>query len=144
MFLWCPNFCFVQTRYHHSFCPGIEFFCNCIKHQITVETSRLSAPNALVIQGVRGHTPPPPPKNVWKLDPRKRRIQHLLDRTQLIHTCILLSFYQSLVTHDPEPKYKVSDKISLLLKGWEAFTLCFPLLAIFHPFPKQRACSQTS
>ena len=36
----------------------------------------------------------------WKLDPRKRHILHSLDRTQLIHTCILLSFSQSLVTHD--------------------------------------------
>ena len=41
-----------------------------------------------------------PPKHFWKLDPRKRHILHSLDRRQLIHTCILLSFSQSLVTHD--------------------------------------------
>ena len=26
--LWCSNFCFIQTWYHHSFCLGMEFFCN--------------------------------------------------------------------------------------------------------------------
>ena len=26
--LWCSNFCFIQTWYHHSFCFGMEFFCN--------------------------------------------------------------------------------------------------------------------
>ena len=57
MFLWCSNFCFIQTRYHHSFCPAMEFFCNCIKHQITVETSGLSAPNECVIPGGPGHGP---------------------------------------------------------------------------------------
>ena len=31
---------------------------------------------------------------------RKRHILHSLDRTQLIHKCILLRFSQSLVTHD--------------------------------------------
>ena len=33
---------------------GMEFFCNGIKHQITVETSGLSARNAWVIQGGPG------------------------------------------------------------------------------------------
>ena len=26
--LWCSNFCFIQTWYHHSFCLGMELFCN--------------------------------------------------------------------------------------------------------------------
>ena len=26
--LWCSNFYFTQTWYHHSFCLGMEFFCN--------------------------------------------------------------------------------------------------------------------
>ena len=26
--LWCSNFCFIQTWYHHSFCLGMERFCN--------------------------------------------------------------------------------------------------------------------
>ena len=41
-------------------------------------------------RGVRGHAPPE--KKNWKLDSRKRHILHSLDRTQLIHTSILLSF----------------------------------------------------
>ena len=41
-----------------------------------------------------------PPKKFRKLDPRKRHILHSLDRTQLIHTCILLSFSQSLDNND--------------------------------------------
>ena len=40
------------------------------------------------------------PERFGKLDSRKRHILHSLDRTQLIHTCILLSFSQSLVIHD--------------------------------------------
>ena len=26
--IWCSNLCFIQTWYHHSFCLGMEFFCN--------------------------------------------------------------------------------------------------------------------
>ena len=26
--LWCSNFCFIQTWYHHSFCLDMECFCN--------------------------------------------------------------------------------------------------------------------
>ena len=40
-------------------------------------------------RGVRGHVLP---EKKWKLDSRKRHILHSLDRTQLIHTSILLSF----------------------------------------------------
>ena len=38
-----------------------------------------------------------PRGNSGKLDSRKRHILHSLDRTQLIYTCILLSFPLSLV-----------------------------------------------
>ena len=41
-----------------------------------------------------------PGKKFGKLDSVKRHILHSLDRTQLIFTCILLSFSQSLVIHD--------------------------------------------
>ena len=42
-----------------------------------------------------------PGKNFGKLDSHKMPIiLHSLDRTQLIYTCILLSFSQSLVIHD--------------------------------------------
>ena len=58
MFLWSSNFCFIQIRYHHLFSSGMEIFCNCIKHQITVETSGLSARNSWVIQGGPGACSP--------------------------------------------------------------------------------------
>ena len=41
-----------------------------------------------------------PGKNLGKLDSLKRHILHSLDRTQIIYTCTLLSFSQSLVIHD--------------------------------------------
>ena len=41
-----------------------------------------------------------PLKVFGKLDSQKRHILHSLDRTQLIYTCILLSFSLSLVIHD--------------------------------------------
>ena len=41
-----------------------------------------------------------PGKKFGKLDSLKPHILHYLDRTQLIYTCILLSFSQSLVIHD--------------------------------------------
>ena len=43
-----------------------------------------------------------PGKNLGKLDSLKRHILHSLDRTQFNHTCILLSFSQSLVIHDSQ------------------------------------------
>ena len=124
VFLWCSNFCLIQTQYHHSFCPTrYGVFCNCIKHQIILETSRLSARNAWVIQGVRGMLPP---EDFWKFDPRKRHILHSLDRTQLIHTCILLSFSQSLVTHHewfPSRSTKIHD--SQVFKQKFVILTCF-------------------
>ena len=58
------SFCSVSLAFKLLFHPDsvyiiIRFvqvwrFCNCIKHQIAVETSRLSAPNACVIQGGPG------------------------------------------------------------------------------------------
>ena len=41
-----------------------------------------------------------PRENFGKLDSRKRHILHSLYRTQLIYTCILLSFSLSLIIHD--------------------------------------------
>ena len=41
-----------------------------------------------------------PGKRFGKLDSLKSHILHSMDRTQLIYTCILLSFSQSLVIHD--------------------------------------------
>ena len=41
-----------------------------------------------------------PRENFRKLISRKRHILHSLDRTQLIYTCILLSFCLSFIIHD--------------------------------------------
>ena len=41
-----------------------------------------------------------PGKNLGKLNSLKRHILHSPDRTQIIYTCTLLSFSQSLVIHD--------------------------------------------
>ena len=62
-----------------------------------------------------------PGKNFGKLDSLKRHILHSLDRTQLIYTCILLSFSQSLVIHDARvevqrfmiPKFLKKDSLFL-------------------------------
>ena len=79
------------SRYHHSFCPGMEFFCNwTLSTSVTEETSALSAPNARVIYGGSGALLPR--KKKLKLDSRKRHILHSLPQAQLIHTSILLSF----------------------------------------------------
>ena len=70
------------SRYHHSFCPGMEIFCYwTLSTSVTGETSVLSAPNARVIKGGSG-----------ALLPRKKKIKIGLSETQLIHTSIFLSF----------------------------------------------------
>ena len=58
--LWCSNFCFIQTWYHHSFCLGT-------KRKLIGETSGLSAPNAWIIYGVPGHVPPEKSFENWTL-----------------------------------------------------------------------------
>lgn len=41
---------FIQTRDHHSFCPGMELFCIwTLSIRVTGETSGLSAPNPRII-----------------------------------------------------------------------------------------------
>ena len=41
-----------------------------------------------------------PPETFLEIGPSETPYPALLDRGQLIHSCILLSFSQSLVTHD--------------------------------------------
>ena len=96
---WCSNFCFIPTWYNHSFCLGMECLCNWTLSTRLLEKQADCQPrmHELYRRG-RGHVPPG--KFFWNLDPRKRHILHSLDRMQLIHTCILLSFSQSLVIHD--------------------------------------------
>ena len=64
-----------------------------IKHQVTGETSGLSAP----IDLYRGSGGMLPRKKFGEFDSLKRHILHSLDRTQLIYKGILS---QSLVIHD--------------------------------------------
>ena len=60
------------SRYHHSFCPGMEIFCYwALSTSVTRETSVLSAPNARVIKGGSGALLPR--KQKLKLDSRKRK-----------------------------------------------------------------------
>ena len=94
---------FIHTRYNHSFCPGVEFFWGELnsQHQSYWRNKRTVIPECSnYIRGVRGCMLPRKNLDRKNLDPRKRHIPHSLDRTQLIHTCILLSFSQSLVIHD--------------------------------------------
>ena len=90
--LWCSNFCFIQAWYHHSFCLRMAFFCNWTLSTRLLEKQAGCQPRMHELY-----------RRGWKLDSRKRHILHSLDRTQLIHTCILLSFSQSLVI----PNYQV-------------------------------------
>ena len=74
-------------------------FCNWILSTRLLEKQEDCQPRMHELyRAVREHVPPF--FFFWKLDSRKRHILHSLDRTQLIHTCILLSFSQSLVIHD--------------------------------------------
>ena len=69
-----------------------------IKHQVTGETSGLSAPIDLYRgKGGGGSGACSPGKKFGKFDSLKPHILHSLDRKQLIYKCILS---QSLVIHD--------------------------------------------
>ena len=80
-------------------------------------------------RGIWGHVPPE--KKVWKLDSRKRHILHSLDRTQLIHRCILLSFSQSLVIHDSRAEVQ-RFMIPEFLKQRFMILTCFELWFMIH------------
>ena len=63
-------------------------------------------------------------ENFGKLDSRKRHILHSLDRTQLIYTCILLSFSLSLVIHDSRAEVQRSMIPKFLKQRFKILT-CF-------------------
>ena len=86
----------IPTRIQILSWHGVFLSLN-IKHKVIGETRNVSPDYTNYIGGVQGHVPR---ENFSKLDSRKSHILHSLDRTQLIHTCILLSFSQSLVIHD--------------------------------------------
>ena len=65
-----------------------------------------------------------PGEKFGKLDSRKGHILHSLDRTQLIYTCILLSFSLSLVIHDSRAEVQ-RFMIPKLLKQRFKILTCF-------------------
>ena len=94
------NFYFIRTRYNHLFGLGkrVFFFCNWTLSTRLLEKQADYQPQLHKLY--RGSGGMLPGKKFGKLDSLKRHILYSPDRTQLIYTCILLSFSQSLVIHD--------------------------------------------
>ena len=65
-----------------------------------------------------------------KLDSRKRHILHSLYRTQLIYTCILLSFSLSLIIHSDSLPYKPLSPLLSVSKGSQNNIMKIQLLRI--------------
>ena len=103
--LWPQNGCRFASMIHNSFKNSDLWFTETSDHQLT-----------------------------WKLDSRNRHILHSLDRTQLIHTCILLSFSQSLVIHDSRaevqrfmiPKFLKQSRDSLMFCNYDSWLMIPP------------------
>ena len=63
--IWCSNFCFIQTWYHHSFCLGMEFFCNwTLSTRLLEKQADCQSRMHELYRGVREHVPP---ENVLKI-----------------------------------------------------------------------------
>ena len=75
-----------------------------------------------------------PGKNLGKLDSLKRHILHSLDRTQIIYTCTLLSFSQSLVIHDSRAEVQRFMIPKFLKQKFMIFT-CFVSMISLRPIP---------
>ena len=71
-----------------------------------------------------------PRENFGKLDSRKRHILHSLYRTQLIYTCILLSFSLSLIIHSDSLLYKPLSPLLSVSKGSQNNIMKIQLLRI--------------
>ena len=56
--LWCSNFRFNQTLYHHSFCLGMEFFCNWTLSTRLLEKQDCQPRMHELYRGVREHVSP--------------------------------------------------------------------------------------
>ena len=81
-----------------------------------------------------------PGKNLGKLNSLKRHILHSPDRTQIIYTCTLLSFSQSLVIHDSRAEVQ-RFMIPKFLKQRFMILTCFVSMihdAWFHSTPDTR------
>ena len=66
-----------------------------------------------------------PRENFGKLDSRKRHILHSMDRTQLIYTCIMLSFSLSLVIHDSRAEVQRFMILKFLKQSLFKILTCF-------------------
>ena len=92
----------IQTRYNQSLCSGMELN---IKHQSYRRNKRAGSPecsNYIRSPGAYSHGKM---FENWTLGNAISCIPWI---ERKIHTRILLRFSQSLVIHDPEPKYKDS------------------------------------
>ena len=57
--LWCSNFCFIQTWYHHSFCLGMDFFCNwTLSTRLLEKQADCQSRMHELYRGVWEHVPP--------------------------------------------------------------------------------------
>ena len=81
-----------------------------------------------------------PRENFGKLDSRKRHILHSLDRTQLIYTCILLSFSLSLIIHDSRAEVQ-RFMIPKFLKQRFKILTCFVSMIHDSALPGPRLCA---
>ena len=75
-----------------------------------------------------------PGKNLGKLDSLKRHILHSLDRTQIIYTCTLFSFSQSLFIHDSRAEVQRFMIPKFLKQKFMIFT-CFVSMISLRPIP---------
>ena len=75
-----------------------------------------------------------PGKNFGKLDSLKRHILYYLDRKQIIYTCTLLSFSQSLVIYDSRAEVQ-RFMIPKFLKQRFMILTCFVSMISLRPLP---------
>ena len=80
-----------------------------------------------------------PRENFGKLDSRKRHILHSLDRTQLIYTCILLSFSLSLVIYDSRAKVQRFMIPKFLKQRFKILTYFVSMIRDSASTPERRA-----
>ena len=66
--LWCSNFFFIQTWYHHSFCLGMEIFCNwTLSTRLLEKQADCQLRMHELYTGVWGHVPPEKMFENWTL-----------------------------------------------------------------------------
>ena len=108
-----------------------SFFVTALSTRLT---SGLSARNAWVIQGVRGHAPP---EKCLKIGPSEMPYPAFTGSNAINSYCILLSFSQSLITHDSRAEVQ-RFMIPKFLKPKFMIITCFVIVIHdswfrFHP-----------